>query len=232
MTTLYLMPTPLCNEHLLATTVPYNIAILNSSTCFVVEELKTARRYLKAIDKSFNIDEKTFLELNEHTKENEVQQLFKSLAQHQQVIVMSEAGCPGIADPGAALVRLAHAHHYKVVPLIGPSSIIMAVMASGLNGQNFAFNGYLPKEGPARTQKIKTLERLAAQQSQWVIETPYRNVNLLEELLNTLNGNTQVCIAAHISSDSEFIKTKTAAEWKTKNAPPIHKIPCVFGIGV
>ncbi|HXU26880.1 MAG TPA: SAM-dependent methyltransferase, partial [Bacteroidia bacterium] len=112
------------------------------------------------------------------------------------------------------------------------SSIILAIMSSGLNGQNFAFNGYLPKEKTQRQQKMRNLERLAAQQSQWLIETPYRNINLLEELLNTLSSNTKICLAANINSDTEFIKTKTVAEWKTQNAPPIHKVPCVFGIGI
>lgn len=230
-TTLYLLPTPLCNEHILAMTAPYNISVINSCTCFVVEELKTARRYLKALDKGFNIDETIFLELNEHTTETETAQVFKTLQQHKRVILMSETGCPGVADPGAAIVRLAHTNNIKVVPLTGPSSIIMAIMSSGLNGQNFAFTGYLPKEKVQRSQKIRNLERLAAQQSQWIIETPYRNINLLEELLSTLGSNTKVCLAANINSDAEFIKTKTVAEWKTQNAPPIHKVPCVFGIG-
>jgi 16S rRNA (cytidine1402-2'-O)-methyltransferase len=231
--TLYLLPTPLCNEHILAMTAPYNIAIINSCDCFIVEELKTARRYLKALDRDFKIDEKIFLELNEHTSETETSEVFKILQKHKKVILMSETGCPGVADPGASIVKLAHINNVKVVPLTGPSSIIMAIMSSGLNGQNFAFNGYLPKEKIQRTQKMRNLERLATQQSQWVIETPYRNVNLLEELLSTLAANTKVCLAANINSDAEFIKTKTVAEWKSlETAPPIHKVPCVFGIGI
>ena len=230
-TTLYLVPTPLCNEHILSMTAPYNIGIINAATCFVVEELKTARRYLKAIDKTFHIDAKIFLELNEHTHENETLEIFKTIQLHKQVVLMSETGCPGVADPGATIVKLAHAANIKVCPLTGPSSIVMAIMSSGLNGQNFAFNGYLPKEKTQRAQKIRNLERLASQQSQWVIETPYRNMNLLEELLNTLGSNTKICLAANINSANEFIKTKTVAEWKTQNAPPIHKVPCVFGIG-
>src|ERR1700749_1887003 len=231
--TIYLLPTPLCNEHILAMTAPYNISIINSCTCFIVEELKTARRYLKAIDRNFNIDEKTFVELNEHTTETQTAEVFKTLQQHKKVILMSETGCPGVADPGANIVKLSHIHNVKVVPLTGPSSIIMAIMSSGLNGQNFAFNGYLPKDKTPRQQKIRNLERLAAQQSQWLIETPYRNVNLLEELLSTLSSNTKVCLAANINSNAEFIKTKTVAEWKMQEAaPPIHKVPCVFGIGI
>ncbi|MHB8258817.1 MAG: SAM-dependent methyltransferase [Bacteroidia bacterium] len=230
--TLYLLPTPLCNEHILAMTAPYNISIINTCTCFIIEELKTARRYLKAIDKNFNIDEKVFIELSEHTSETEITQVFKTLQQHKKIILMSETGCPGVADPGAAIVKLAHLHNIKVVPLTGASSIIMAVMSSGLNGQNFAFNGYLPKEKIQRAQKIRNLERLAIQQSQWIIETPYRNIQLLEELLSILGSDTKVCLAANINSTAEFIKTKTVSEWKTQNAPPIHKAPCVFGIGV
>src|ERR1700752_516784 len=186
--TLYLLPTPLCNEYIFAMTAPYNISVINSCTCFVVEELKTARRYLKAIDKNFNIDDKVFLELNEHTSETETAEVFKTLQQHKKVILMSETGCPGVADPGASIVKMAHIHNIKVVPLTGPSSIIMAIMSSGLNGQNFAFNGYLPKEKAQRAQKIRNLEKISQQQSQWFIETPYRNIQLLEELLNMLGS--------------------------------------------
>jgi len=230
MATLYLLPTPLGDENILALTVPYNISVIHACKHFVVEELKTARRFLKAIDRNINIDELTFSELNEHTPPTDLASILKLVEQNENTILMSEAGCPGVADPGAALVALAHARNIKVVPLIGPSSILMAVMASGLNGQSFAFNGYLPKEKVERAQKIKAFEKLAARQSQWFIETPYRNMQLLDELLLNLNGNTKLCLAANISASSEFIKTQSAADWK-KNKPDLNKIPCVFGIG-
>ncbi len=227
---LYLLPTPLCDENILQLTVPFNISVIHSCKYFVVEELKTARRFLKAIDRNINIDELTFSVLNEHTPPLELIEIFKTVLQSENVILMSEAGCPGVADPGAALVQMAHKQNVKVVPLIGPSSILMAVMSSGLNGQSFAFNGYLPKEKSDRTQKIKSLEKLTAHQSQWFIETPYRNMQMLDELLATLNGNTKLTIALNITAANEFIKTKTVGDWK-KEKPELNKIPCVFGIG-
>jgi 16S rRNA (cytidine1402-2'-O)-methyltransferase len=226
---LYLLPTPLCDENVLQQIPPHNISVINSCDYFIVEELKTARRYLRTLDKTFDIDGRIFVELNEHTSPQDIIEIFKPL-QNKNAILMSEAGCPGVADPGAAIVQMAHKNNIRVVPLIGPSSILMAVMSSGLNGQNFAFNGYLPKEKAALTQKIKSLEKLSTQQSQWFIETPYRNVQLLDELLSSLNGDTKLCLAANINTSTEFIKTKTIGDWK-KSKPEINKIPCVFGIG-
>jgi 16S rRNA (cytidine1402-2'-O)-methyltransferase len=227
---LYLLPTPLCDENSLLQTVPFNISVLHACKFFIVEELKTARRYLRAIDKTFDIDGRTFIELNEHTLPQEIAEIFKTFQKQECAVLMSEAGCPGVADPGSALVQMAHVNRVKVVPLIGPSSIIMAIMSSGLNGQNFAFNGYLPKEKAGLTQKIRSLEKLSASQSQWFIETPYRNIQLFEELLATLHSQTKLCIAANISAATEFIQTKTITDWK-RSTPEINKIPCVFGIG-
>lgn len=230
MSTLYLLPTPLANDDIALQTVPLNLPLVQKCSCFIVEELRTARRFLKALDRNINIDELTFFELNEHTGTKEIEEAMAAIRKHETAILMSEAGCPGVADPGAALVKLAHRQGIKVVPLIGPSSIIMAIMSSGLNGQHFAFNGYLPKEKSERTPKIKTLEKSSASASQWFIETPYRNMALLDELLASLNGNTLLCLAANISSIDQFIKTKSVAEWKN-NKPDLNKIPCVFGIG-
>ncbi len=227
---LYLLPTPLSQEHILEQTAPFNISVINSCRYFIVEELKTARRYLRALDKNFDIDARTFVELNEHTSTQEITEIFKSVLQNKNTVLMSEAGCPGVADPGAVIVQMAHKNNIKVIPLIGPSSILMAVMSSGLTGQNFAFNGYLPKAKTERSIKIKTLEKLSAHQSQWFIETPYRNVQLFEELMSILNSNTKLCLAANITSLEEYIKAKTVSEWK-KEKPEINKIPCVFGIG-
>lgn len=226
---LYLLPTPLSEENILLQTPPFNISVINSCDYFIVEELKTARRYLRSLDKNFDIDGRTFVELNEHTAPQDIIEIFKPL-QNKNAVLMSEAGCPGVADPGSAIVQMAHKNNVRVVPLIGPSSILMAVMSSGLNGQNFAFNGYLPKEKALLTQKIKSLEKLSSQQSQWFIETPYRNIQLFDELLNNLSGDTKLCLAANINASSEFIKTKTVSDWK-KAKPEINKIPCVFGIG-
>lgn len=229
-TTLYLLPTPLGGEDILQQTVPLNIPLIQQCRFFIVEELKTARRFLKAIDKSIDIDLCTFFELNEHSAPQETESILKEMLQQPLAILMSEAGCPGVADPGAALVRLAHRHNVKVVPLIGPSSILMAVMSSGLNGQCFAFNGYLPKEKNERAQKLRALEKISAHQSQWFIETPYRNMQLMDELLAHLSGDCYLCIAANLSTSSEFIRTATCNEWK-KSKPDLNKVPCVFGIG-
>jgi 16S rRNA (cytidine1402-2'-O)-methyltransferase len=228
---LYLLPTPLSDENVAQQVLPYNLELIRSCRHFVVEELKTARRFLKAIDRSINIDELTMVELNEHTPASGLSEILSMVKQSLCTILMSEAGCPGVADPGAALVRMAHAANIKVVPLIGPSSILLAVMASGLSGQSFAFNGYLPKERMERGKKIKALEKNCAYQSQWFIETPYRNMQLLEELLLSLGGETRLCIAANITAANEYIKTRPVASWK-KEKPDLNKIPCVFGIGV
>lgn len=228
---LYLLPTPLSEENALQVTLPHHVELIRSCRHFVVEELRTARRFLKALDRSIRIDELTFMELNEHTPETEMAAMLRMVQQSQCTILMSEAGCPGVADPGAALVKLAHDTNIKVVPLIGPSSILLAIMASGLSGQSFAFNGYLPKEKTERAKKIKALEKNCAYQSQWFIETPYRNMQLLDELLATLNGDTRLCVAANITAVNEFIKTRTVTAWK-KNKPDLNKIPCVFGIGL
>lgn len=228
---LYLLPTPLSDENILAFTVPFNLEVIGACRHFVVEEVKTARRYLKSIDKSIDIDQLTFMELNEHTPAIEVAEMLQMVKQNQSTILMSEAGCPGVADPGAALVRLAHANNITVKPLIGPSSILLAVMGSGLSGQSFAFNGYLPKERGERAKKLKTLEKNCAYQSQWFIETPYRNMQLLDELLASLNADTKLCLAANLTAANEFIKTRSVSAWQ-KNKPDLTKIPCVFGIGL
>jgi 16S rRNA (cytidine1402-2'-O)-methyltransferase len=227
---LYLVPTPLNDENIVPLTVPYNIDVIKTCSNFVVEELRTARRFLKALDRNINIDALTFHELNEHTPEGELATIFKTVSQNEKTVLMSEAGCPGVADPGAALVKLAHKNNIRVIPLIGPSSILMAIMASGFNGQSFAFNGYLPKEKTERAKKIKELEKLSHRQPQWFIETPYRNMQLLDELVATLSPETKICLAANITAANEFIHTKKVNDWK-KEKPDLNKIPCVFGIG-
>lgn len=209
--------------------INHALATLNH---FVVEELKTARRFIRRIIKDKNIDACTFYELNEHTSTDVLNTLVKPLLEGYNVGLLSEAGCPGIADPGQQLVELAHRHGIQVVPLVGPSSILLALMASGLNGQQFKFNGYLPKERPQRKQKIKELEKEVQKTgcTQLFIETPYRNDHLMEDLLGTLEPETLLCIASEIKSQQEFIRTKTIKDWKTAT-PSFNKKNTVFLIG-
>ncbi len=228
--TLYLIPVTLGGE--LSKVIPsYNITVINSLRYFVCEEGKSARQFLKQAGITRPLQEMVFYELNEHSKAEEINELIKPLVEGQHVGLMSEAGCPGVADPGAALVKLAHRKGIKVVPLTGPSSILLALMASGFNGQNFAFNGYLPKEKSQRIKRIRELEKLTFTQlqTQLFIETPYRNIQLLEELTTILSPATLILLACNISLDDEFIKVLPAGEWK-KLKPDIHKKPCMFGI--
>jgi 16S rRNA (cytidine1402-2'-O)-methyltransferase len=199
---------------------------------FIVENEKSARHYLKAIGIKTPLQNLTLLLLNEHTDAKEISGLLSPLLKGNDVGLLSEAGCPAVADPGSDLVRMAHENNIKVVPLIGPSSIILSLMASGLNGQSFSFAGYLPKEKNARIKSLKELERIAISknQTQIFIEAPYRNQHLLEDVLNTCDKKTLICIACNITAKDEFIRTKTVDEWK-KNVPDINKKATVFLIG-
>ena len=181
------------------------------------------------MDRSINIDELTFFELNQHTNLNEISSFLEPLRQGHDMGIISEAGCPAIADPGADVVALAQKEGIRVVPLVGPSSIFLSLMASGFNGQSFAFHGYLPIEKKQRSEKLKQLERrvYGEQQTQIFIETPYRNNQLVLELIQTLQPNTKLCIAVDITAPTESIKTKTLAQWK-KQLPELHKRPCIF----
>lgn len=206
----------------------YNLEVIDTIQVFVVEELRTARRFLKSCGIQRNIDDLLFFELNEHTDNSNLDNFLTPLQRGQDVGVLSEAGCPAIADPGAHLVKLAHEKGINVVPLVGPTSIILALMSSGMNGQNFAFNGYLPvKDG--RNKAIKSLEQLSKQknQTQIFIEAPYRNQKLLEDLLSTCHGDTLLCIGVDITGSSESIVTKTIRDWK-KHIPDINKKPSIF----
>lgn len=197
---------------------------------FVVENEKTARHFLSTIKTSKPVRELELLVLNEHTTDKELPDLLKPLLAGKDVGLMSEAGCPGIADPGAKLAELAHRKGIKVVPLVGPSSILLSLMASGFNGQRFTFVGYVPTDKAARIQRLKELEKQSAKQheTQIFIETPYRNQHLLEDMLQHLNANTKVCVACNISLDDELIVSKTVAEWKKATLPDLHKKPTVF----
>ena len=207
--------------------------ILTNTRYFIVEDVRTARRFLKQVNKEINIDECTFYELNKRTNYGEIPNYLKPIEQGFDVAVISEAGCPGIADPGADVVKIAHQKEYKVVPIVGPSSIILALMASGLNGQDFAFKGYLPVKPNERVKEILVLEKriLNQRQTQIFIETPYRNNHLISDLIKTCSPTTLLCIAANITGENEFISTKTIQQWKSK-VPDLHKQPAIFLLGL
>jgi 16S rRNA (cytidine1402-2'-O)-methyltransferase len=227
---LILVPVTLGNEKYVEVIPQGVLEKIKNLRFFVVEEIRTARRFLRLIDKTFPIDDTTFFVLNEHTSYNDIESYLIPAINGNDIGVMSEAGLPCIADPGATIVKLAHIKGIEVQPLTGPSSIIMALIASGLNGQNFTFNGYLPKEKSDRAKKIIELEKLSKKGfSQIFMETPYRNQQLLETLLETCHSNTYLCIAIDITLDSEKIATKKISEWKN-NTPSIKDHYAVFVI--
>ncbi len=198
----------------------------------IVENIKTTRRYLKKIDRTVDIDSITFFELNKHTDPRDVFNYLDPTMEGFDVGMISEAGCPGIADPGSEIAKIAHRKNIQVVPLVGPSSILMALISSGFNGQQFTFNGYLPFDKSAKLKKMKEIERLAKQNhTQLFMETPFRNMSLLNEILTFFNGNLKLCIATDISLETEFIVTKTINEWK-KSIPNLKKRPTMFVLGV
>ncbi len=226
---LYLIPVTLGETEISQVLPPYNHDIIINIKHFVVENIRSARRFLKKTEKSIDIDELTFYELNRHTDRKFIGEYLEPLKKRQPVGIISEAGCPAIADPGADVVAIAQQRGYKIVPLVGPSSIIMSVMGSGFNGQSFAFNGYLPVKPEQRKTALRNLEKKSSQlrQSQIFIETPYRNDALLADILATCSGHTKVCIAADITLPTAFIKTRTVEAWK-RDIPQIGKRPCVF----
>jgi 16S rRNA (cytidine1402-2'-O)-methyltransferase len=207
-------------------------AVLTQTRYYIVENVRTARRFLKQVNREIDIEKLTFFELNKFTKQADIPHFLKPIEQGENVAVISEAGCPGIADPGADVVKIAHQKGYKVIPLVGPSSIVLALMASGLNGQNFAFNGYLPVKANERSGLISKLENLAKAkgQTQIFIETPYRNNQLVNDLLKTCSSSTLLCIAANLTGENEFVVTKSIGQWKG-NVPDLHKQPAIFLIG-
>lgn len=227
MAKLYLIPIPIADGALQTLSEEIKTVTLTTSHYFV-ENLRTARRFLKAVHPSIVIDNLSFSEIDKHDGPD-INTLRTWLKAGHTIGVMSEAGCPGIADPGARLVQIAHEHNAEVIPLTGPNSIVLALMASGLNGQSFAFHGYLPLKDPARSKRIKSLEDLSSRekQTQIFIETPYRNNTLIEELLKHCNNKTKLCIAHNISSADEMIKTKTIGEWQ-KEKIELPKAPTVF----
>lgn len=227
MATVYLIPAPL-DEESLQSIPAYVLDAVKQCTVFFVENERTARRFLKKLDKSIVIDDHEWFTI--HKAEGRVKgQFIQKLQQNKTVGIISEAGCPGIADPGQVLIEAAHKQGATVKPLVGPSSILLALMGSGMNGQQFAFVGYLPIEEPQRRRKLNQLEDLSAkfESTQVFIETPYRNNQLLETILKTCNPKTRICIAANLTAPNEFIETKTVAEWKIKK-PDLHKQPVIF----
>lgn len=225
---LFLIPNTL-GETNIGSVIPSEVVdVIKTLKIFASENPKNTRRYLKKIDKDIPVDELIFFELNEHSVRKDIEAGLVYLEKND-VGIISEAGCPGIADPGAELVALAHQHHYQVVPLVGPSSILLALIASGLNGQNFSFNGYLPVKNQKRNKALKNYERQSAleNRTQIFIETPYRNQKLFAEMLQILRPDTLLSIACDITTENEYIQTLTIQEWK-KQPPVIHKRPAIF----
>jgi len=227
--TLYFIPVTLGEDNITKVLPAEVVSIAQQLDEFIVENEKTARHFLSTIKHSKPIRDLLLKPLNEHTSDKELPALLNSLMAGKDVGLMSEAGCPGIADPGAKLAALAHQKGIRVTPLVGPSSILLSLMASGLNGQRFTFLGYLPSDKAARVIQLKEIEKRSKQQeTQIFIETPYRNQHMLEDILNTCNGETRLCIACNISCSDELIITKRVKEWKTSVLPDLHKKPTVF----
>lgn len=233
---IYMIPCPISDERGVWDVLPKaNLDVMNSLDYFIVENVRSARRFLSKAGIERKIDELEFVELNEHTTAaSEVEKMLKPVLAGRSAGVISEAGVPGVADPGADIVALAHRKGVKVVPLVGPSSILMSVMASGLNGQSFAFVGYIPVKEGERAKRIKELERRAKEenQAQLFIEAPYRNVKLFEALVKSLAPKLRLTIAADITSPEEYIKTLTVEEWRKQGVPDIAKRPTIFILGI
>lgn len=227
---LYLLPVPLGDDADPKDVLPETVArTIEFIDYYIVENEKTARRFIKAILPTKKQPDLKLSVLNKHTEVSEHAAFIQPCMEGKNIGLMSEAGCPGVADPGAAIVKLAHEKGIQVVPLVGPSSILLAMMASGMNGQSFAFNGYLPIDKSDKKAALKNFEKLSQEksQSQIFIETPFRNNRLLDDLLVLLQPNTHLCIAADITLPTELIKTRTVAQWK-KEQPDLHNRPAIF----
>ena len=226
---LYLLPVTLGDTPVQTVLPVYNKEIIAGIRHFIVEDVRSARRFLKKVDKSIDIDALSFYPLNKHTSPEAISGYLKPLMEGCSMGVISEAGCPAVADPGADVVAIAQRKNLRVIPLVGPSSIILSVMASGFNGQSFAFHGYLPIDPVERVKRIKQLEQrvYSESQTQLFIETPYRNNKLAEDILRNCRPQTRLCIAANITCEDEYIRTKTVKEWQGR-LPDLSKIPCIF----
>lgn len=227
--TLYLIPVPLAENAAQKSFTPFLVDTINAIKTYIVENEKTARRFLKEAGLKTPQSELLIHDYGKHKRGNSLVPFFKELMSGIDVGLMSEAGCPGVADPGADIVAEAHKRGIKVVPLVGPNSMIQAIMASGFNGQSFAFHGYLPIDKAERAKRIKDLESLSLKnkQTQLFMETPFRNNHLLDDVLKNCHGSTQLCIASNINAEDEFIKTQAVGAWRQEKID-LHKKPTVF----
>lgn len=229
MAAIYLIPVTLGDSPLERVLPAYNKEIVLSLRHFIVENERTARRFLKKTDPSIEIESLHFSLLNKHTSPEEISGFLAPLQAGHSIGVISEAGCPAIADPGAEIVSIAQQKNYRVIPLVGPSSILLSLMASGFNGQSFTFTGYLPVDRDKRVRALKQMEQriYAEQQTQIFIETPYRNNKLVDDILQHCKPSTRLCIAANLTCEGEFVRTQETRKWKGK-VPDLSKQPCIF----
>ncbi len=230
MASLYLIPVTLGDTPTDKVLPAYNTGIILSIKHFIVEEIRTARRFLKQIDRNIDIDGLTFCPMGKHADTALFSRYLEPLRQGEDVGIISEAGCPAIADPGADIVAIAQREGLNVVPLVGPSSILLAVMASGFNGQSFAFHGYLPIDTTSRAKRLKQLEArsIAEDQTQLFIETPYRNAKLFADICSACSPRTRLCVAAGLTTEQEYIRTLSIRDWKQQGLPDLGKIPAIF----
>lgn len=230
MAALYLIPVTLGPTPLDRVLPAYNREVILGIRHFIVEEIRTARRFLKQVERTIDIDALTFSPMGKHADAALFSRYLEPLRRGEDVGVISEAGCPAVADPGADVVAIAQREGLRVVPLVGPSSLLLAVMASGFNGQSFAFHGYLPIDPSARAKRIKTLEARAAaeNQTQLFIETPYRNARLFADICSACGSGTRLCVAAGLTTEQEFVRTLTVAEWRRRGLPDLAKVPAIF----
>jgi 16S rRNA (cytidine1402-2'-O)-methyltransferase len=229
MAALYLIPTTLGDTPIDRVLPTYNTEIILGIKHFIVEEIRTARRFLKKVDKNIQIDALHFYPMGKHADATLFHNYLTPLRNGESIGIISEAGCPAVADPGADIVAIAQRESLPVIPLVGPSSILLAVMGSGFNGQSFAFHGYLPIDTHERSKRLKQLEQrsLHEGQTQLFIETPYRNGKMIEDIIKNCRPQTKLCIAANLTCEDEFVRTRTVKDWKGK-VPELSKIPCIF----
>ncbi|MBN1252369.1 MAG: SAM-dependent methyltransferase [Bacteroidales bacterium] len=226
---IFLIPTTLGDSELDRVLPGFNLDLINNIKYYIVENVRTARRFLVKSEIKTKIDDLQFFELNKHTDIEEYSTFLKPALSGFDIGIISEAGCPGVADPGADIVKIAHEIDIDVIPLVGPSSILLALMASGMNGQNFAFKGYLPVDNIKKLKQLKNDELRSRKeaQTQIYIETPYRNMQLLKFMIDNLAPTTKLCVAADITLETEYIKTKSIEEW-SKKTPDFNKRPTIF----
>ncbi|MCB0651239.1 MAG: SAM-dependent methyltransferase [Saprospiraceae bacterium] len=228
---LYLFPVPLGeDDNALHTILPYAMEIMHRLDFFIAERARTARRFIKRTGPQRPISDLTVFELDKHDPAKGLAEFMKPALEGNDIGLLSEAGCPGVADPGARVVKMAHEKGIQVVPLVGPSSLLLALMASGMNGQSFCFHGYLPNKGNELSRELKRLETISAKfnQTQLFIETPYRNAAMMDALLNTLGAATHLAVAVNLTLPEEQILSMTVAEWQKMKLPDWHKQPAVF----